>query len=87
MTIKRLALLVLFTAVSLSGARAVETLKASSRAPTLIILPALPRVLQIAFDVAQLRNVTLVTYQIRAGKAPLLHTWNGTEWISIAEDE
>jgi len=63
---------------------------------TVLIVPARPHVLQLAFDLADMRNVTVVSFRVQAspkatpgqGKADvrtaLIHVWNGTEWAYVA---
>lgn len=63
---------------------------ASARAQTvLIVSPARPRPVQVAFDVARLRPAFLVTYQgARSNPAPLMHIWDGDkrQWAEINVD-
>lgn len=55
---------------------------------TMLVIPARYSVMQVAFDMAQRYAVVLVSYQGDASsEAPLLHAWNGKEWIKISVDE
>lgn len=55
---------------------------------TLIVMPARTRIVQLAFQVAHIKNVGLVAYNnSRTLAAPLVHVWNGREWIQIGMDE
>lgn len=55
---------------------------------TMLVVPARYSVMQVAFDLAQKYAVVLVSYQGDASsEAPLLHAWNGKEWIKISADE
>lgn len=61
---------------------------ASAATSSLLVVPARYRVVKLAFDVAQLRDVTLVSY--RTGKTsaePLLFVWSGSQWNSISLDQ
>jgi hypothetical protein len=59
--------------------------EATSKGYTLIVAPARYSVIQVAFDIVQRNPAVLVSYQAQ-GKAaePLLHAWNGREWIHIS---
>ena len=55
---------------------------------TLLVVPARYSVMQVAFDLAQKYAIVLVSYQGDASsEAPLLHAWNGKEWIKISTDD
>ncbi len=55
---------------------------------TVIVMPARPRLVQLAFQVAHFKDVGLVAYNTSAAlSAPLLHVWNGREWVQIGMDE
>ena len=55
---------------------------------TLLVVPARYSVMQVAFDLAQKYAIVLVSYQGDASsEAPLLHAWNGKEWIKISADD
>lgn len=51
---------------------------------TVIVMPARPRVVQLAFQVASVKDVWLVAYNSNPVLAePLVHYWNGHEWKQI----
>ena len=55
---------------------------------TLLVIPARYSVMQVAFDLARKYAVVLVSYQGDASsEVPLLHAWNGKEWIKISADD
>jgi hypothetical protein len=52
---------------------------------TLLVIPARPRVVQVALDMVQLRSVTLVTWYGATNTAePLLHLWAGSDWQYVS---
>ena len=56
--------------------------------PSLLVVPARYTTLQLAFDVLAKRNIVLVTYETGVGRsAPVLHVWDGLEWIPISADD
>jgi hypothetical protein len=55
---------------------------------TMLVVPARYSVLQVMFDVLQFRPAVLVSYQgDAAGAGPLLHAWNGQEWVYISMED
>lgn len=55
---------------------------------TLMVVPARLRVIQVAFDMIQLRSVSVVAYSGNVKSTrPLLHKWNGSEWCYVSLDE
>lgn len=61
---------------------------ANSRRLTLLVVPARFSTLQVAFDVLARENAVLVAYQQDADSgAPVLHVWNGVEWLGIGTDD
>ena len=55
---------------------------------SIIVMPARKRVVQLAFEVARCKDVGLVTYNTGRGMdAPLIHVWNGQEWVQISLDD
>jgi len=57
---------------------------------SVLVVPARYRVIQLAFDVAALRDVTLVSYENSdAGKDPVLYRWDrlSSAWKSMTVDE
>jgi hypothetical protein len=54
----------------------------------MLVVPARYSVMQLAFDLAQKYAVVLVSYQGDvSSEAPLLHAWNGKEWIKIGAED
>jgi len=52
---------------------------------TLLLVPARPRVVQLAFDMAALRPVAVVAWHGTARTAePVLHVWSGADWQYIS---
>jgi len=78
---KRLFWLVMAALTALGGA-AVESAEAQSDA-VLLVVPSRYSVMQVAFDVARRYPTVLVSYQGTA-EAPVLHVWNGYEWMPLA---
>ena len=61
---------------------------ANSRRLTLLVTPARHSTLQVAFDVLARENAVLVAYQGGAASTdPVLHVWNGVEWLKIGLEE
>ena len=59
--------------------------QAASSGYTLLVAPARYSVMQVAFDVVARNPAVLVSYQGEGDTAePLLHAWNGREWINIS---
>ena len=68
----------------LSGAAATS---ASAQADAvLLVTPSRYSVMQVAFDVARRYPTVLVSYQ-GGGQAPVLHVWNGYEWMPLSADD
>lgn len=60
----------------------------SSPAYTLMVAPARYSVLQVAFDVLARTPSVLVSYQVHPGSSePVLHAWNGSEWVLLSEKD
>jgi hypothetical protein len=55
---------------------------------SIIVMPARKRVVQIASNLSRCKDIGLVTYNTSPLLAsPLLHVWNGQEWVQISMDE
>jgi hypothetical protein len=53
----------------------------------MVVVPARYSVLQVSFDLLRKRDMVLVAYQGEAGSdQPLLHAWDGREWVHISMD-
>jgi hypothetical protein len=51
---------------------------------SILVMPARKRVVQLAFQMARCKNIGLVTYNTSPTLSePLIHVWNGQEWIQI----
>jgi len=69
---------------------AAEQVPAWARADesTLIIVPARPKIIQLAFDMAAMRPMTVLSYRGDAKSAePLLHQWTGSEWRYVSFED
>lgn len=64
------------------GSAAVAPASAQSDA-VLLVTPSRYSVMQVAFDVARRYPTVLVSYQGSAAE-PLLHVWNGYEWMPLS---
>lgn len=63
-------------------------LTVSTQAYTLMVAPARYSVLQVAFDILARSPSVLVSYQVKPGSSePVLHAWNGTEWVYLSEKD
>ena len=77
----------LLVAVGVAAAWVVPAGAASSSG-TVIVMPARVRVVQLAFQVASVKDVGLVAYNNSPALAePLIHYWNGHEWKQITREE
>jgi hypothetical protein len=55
---------------------------------TIIVLPARRRIVELVSQVARVKDVGLVSYNAAPTLgAPLIHIWNGSEWIQISMDD
>ena len=80
--------MILLTFALLAGFWGSNSLAATAGRVTLLVIPARYSVMQVAFDIVQRYPAVLVSYQGDAqSAAPLLHAWNGKEWIKISADE
>ena len=80
--------IVLLTLAMLAGLSISQSMAATPGRVTMLVVPARYSVMQVAFDVCQRHSVVLVSYQGDAlSEAPLLHAWNGREWIKISAEE
>jgi hypothetical protein len=59
--------------------------RAAATGYTLLVAPSRYSVMQVAFDVVQRNPAVLVSYQGDSSSTePLLHAWNGQEWVHIS---
>ena len=60
----------------------------SRGADAVLLVPALPRMVQLGQDLAGMRSVTLVSYRGKINDAqPLMHVWTGSEWRYVSFDD
>lgn len=88
---KRAFSMVVFSAVisfiSLTGANS-GAFDLSRTSDTILIVPARPAVLQLAFDLEKMRSLTLVSFRGKVGAAePLIHVWTGNDWQYVSFDD
>ncbi len=81
--------MMLLTVALLAGFWGAKSFAATAGRVTMLVVPARYSVMQVAFDISQrYPAVVLVSYQGDAqSSAPLLHAWNGKEWIKISVDD
>lgn len=81
----------LMTAVfipAVNGEEAAANLLSLQKDNTMLIVPARPAVLQLAFDLAKMRDITLVSFRAQTDATkPLLHVWTGKEWQYVSLDD
>ncbi len=83
MKIKRFSIITCMALLALSCALRSEALQAHQ--VTMLVVPARYSVMQVAFDMVSRFSVVLVSYQGDAtSEEPLLHAWNGQEWVRIS---
>jgi len=64
-----------------------ETLAAGQEKEIVLIVPARPHVLELAFSLADMRNATVVSFRGKAAdNTALIHVWNGREWEYVTFD-
>jgi hypothetical protein len=55
---------------------------------TLLIVPARPGVLRLAFDLENMRDITIVSFRGKANSSePLIHVWTGNGWQYVSFDD
>lgn len=71
-----------------SGEGEAVSLLSLQKDKTMLIVPARPSVLQLAFDLAKIREITLVSFRgkVNADK-PLFHVWTGSDWQYVSFDD
>ena len=61
---------------------------ATATPETIIVMPARKRVVHLAFQIARCKDVGLVTYNNSPTlSSPLIHVWNGQEWVQITSED
>ncbi|MFC1454029.1 hypothetical protein ACFLQL_02490 [Verrucomicrobiota bacterium] len=66
-----------------------ENLRADSRgSDTVLIVPARPGVLKLAFDFENMRDITIVSFRGKANsEKPLMYVWIGKNWHYVSFDD
>ena len=60
----------------------------SATPESILVMPARKRVVHLAFQLARCKDIGLVTYYTGPSvTTPLLHAWNGQEWVQITMDD
>ena len=81
--IKAVVVLALLACCQISQALVARTPKL-----TMVVVPARFSVLQVSFDLINRFSAVLVSYQGDATTdVPLIHAWNGQEWVAVALDD
>ncbi|MEI8122832.1 MAG: hypothetical protein WCI20_12345 [bacterium] len=63
-------------------------LAATATPESIIVMPARKRIVHLAFQIARLKDVGLVTYNNSPTlAAPLIHIWSGQEWVQITPED
>jgi hypothetical protein len=80
---KRMKLLALVSVVlAVAG---LELMAGVATPSTIIVLPARRRIVELASQIARIKDVGLVVYNSNLSPTePLIHIWNGTEWLMIS---
>jgi len=82
---RKATLLSVLSILMLGGWGEANAMAKKDQGLTLLVVPARYTVLQVAFDVLKKRDAVLVAYQGDAmTEDPLLHAWNGREWVYIS---
>lgn len=77
-----------WVALVLGAAALSSTAEAGLGSSTVIVMPARPRLVQLAFEIAAIKDVGLVSYNNSPTLVtPLVHAWNGSKWVQISMDE
>jgi len=78
-------MLIIAFAVTTSGAFSASDPRGSD---TVLIVPARPGVLQLAFDLENMRDITIVSFRGKASSSePLIHVWTGNGWQYVGFDD
>lgn len=71
-----------FVLMALAGQ---ELIAGAATPSTILVLPARRRMVELANQVARIKDVGLVAYNNNpASTEPLIHVWNGSEWLAIS---
>jgi len=84
---KTLSTVMLITAFAVTNGWAFG-IAASRGADTVLIVPARPGVLQLAFDLENMRDLTIVSFRGKPNSTePLIHVWTGNNWQYVSFDD
>ncbi len=79
------AMIMLAFAASNLGAAGISAARGSE---TVLIVPARPAVIQLALDLAKMRDITIVSFRGAANSsAPLTHVWTDNGWQYVSFDD
>ena len=82
-----LASVIIFIASTCENLRAYG-LANSRGSDTVLIVPARPGVLKLAFDFENMRNITIVSFRGKANSVkPLMYVWIGKNWQYVSFDD
>jgi hypothetical protein len=73
---------------ALSAVVIAEALAGMATPSSIMVMPARRRLVDLASQIVRIKDVGLVAYDNRPDLAePVLHIWNGSEWLQIAMDD
>lgn len=72
-----------FFAFAIAALAPVKHAQGLEREKNLILTPARMATVQMSFDLARLRPATIISCEERKGRDPLLHVWDGGEWLRL----
>lgn len=88
---KNLFVIIMMVMVFFSAAGGEATADSSGSSPddyTMLVIPAQPAVVQLAFDLAKMRQIMIVAFKVRVNEdQPLLYAWTGSEWQRVGFDD
>lgn len=60
----------------------------SATPESILVVPARKRMVQLAFELSRCKEIGVVTYNTSpALAAPLIHAWNGQEWVQVSMED
>lgn len=87
MTCKRFTCLASLV-VALSAVVAADALAGMATPSTILVTPARRKLIELASQLSSIKDIGLVAYDSSATlPEPVLHIWNGSEWIRIEMDD
>lgn len=82
-TVLKSGLIALAVLISESGVWA-----GSATPNSIMVIPARQRMVQLAFELSRFKEIGVVTYNNNPTlAAPLIHAWNGQEWVQVSMDD